>query len=220
MTEISIIYQDDYFIAVNKPAGVLSQSDVDGNESLIEHFLPIYKQKFHVLTRLDRPVSGCVLLARTPKSAGSMTSQVSGHKIEKDYLALVERIPDDPVGTIENYLWKRKNKAYISESKKGDPAITHYSLIGKSDRYFLLLLKPETGRFHHLRAHLAHIGCPIKGDVKYGARRSNKDRSIDLHAFRLAFDHPFTHERVEIISQPKNEAVWNAMESFWRQILE
>jgi len=218
MTEIPVIYQDDHYIAVNKPAGMLSQSDVDGNISLIEHLNTVLKQKLHILTRLDRPVSGCVLLARTPESAGAISGQILGRKTVKTYLALVEFPPEKTEGTIQNYLNKKSNKAYSSDEKNGQPAITHYAQIGQSERYFLLILRPETGRFHQLRAHMSQIGCPIKGDVKYGAKRSNKDRSIDLHAFRLVFDHPFTNQRVVITAPPKAEPVWDALKPFWQAL--
>ncbi len=218
MSRIPIIFEDEHFVAINKPGGMLSQTDPEGNPSVLELLFPRFHKKLHLLTRLDRPVSGCVLLARKSRSAGAMTEQITGHKIEKTYLALVENLPVETSGTIMTQLCKKDQKAYVCEKNKGEPAITHYKLIGKSDRYFLLMLQPVQGRFHQLRAHMAYIGCPIKGDVKYGARRSNKDRSIDLHALRLSFEHPFTLEKLVITAPPKNDPVWNSLETIWAKL--
>lgn len=218
MTEIPIIYQDEHLIAVNKPPGTLSQSDAGGNDSLIEYLETVFKQKLHILNRLDRPVSGCVLLARTPPVARKVSEQISKRIIEKTYLALVENAPEKSDGTIRSYLRKQGNKAYAANEKTGQLAITHYKQIAKSEHYFLMMLRSETGRFHQLRAHMSFMGCPIKGDVKYGARRSNKDRSIDLHAFRLVFDHPLTAERLMITALPKKEPVWDALRAWWEHL--
>lgn len=218
MTEIPIIYQDEHLIAVNKPPGTLSQSDAGGNDSLIEYLETVFKQKLHILNRLDRPVSGCVLLARTPHIARKVSEQISKRIIEKTYLALVENAPEKSDGTIRSYLRKQGNKAYAANEKNGQLAITHYTQIAKSEHYYLMMLRSDTGRFHQLRAHMSIMGCPIKGDVKYGARRSNKDRSIDLHAFRLVFDHPLTAERLMITALPKKEPVWDALRAWWEHL--
>lgn len=164
--------------------------------------------------RLDRPVSGIVVLAKTKTAMTALTGQFRSRKVEKTYLAVVQNVPSEPEGTLVHFLRKNESKnisVVATESDAGaERAELRYRLAGSSERYHLLEIQLITGRHHQIRAQLAAIGCPVKGDVKYGFRRSNRDRSIHLHAWRLAFDHPVSGERIRLEAKLPDDPVWQA----------
>ncbi len=210
-----ILYEDDAFIAVNKPALLPTQPDLTGDVSLLD-FLDVHsEQKNYVLHRIDRPTSGIVLFAKNEIAAAHLNQQFQDREIQKSYLAVVENTPlsiSSIQGDLVHFLIenKEKNKSYIVEStrKGAKRAELNFILRGASDRYHLLEIALKTGRHHQIRAQLSAIGCPIKGDVKYGARRANSDRSIHLHAWKLAFFHPFLNKKIDLIAELPNDVLW------------
>ncbi|TNE57021.1 MAG: RluA family pseudouridine synthase [Bacteroidetes bacterium] len=211
-----ILYQDSILIAINKPAGWPAQPDKTGDTSALEWAEKECNQSLHPVHRLDRPASGVLLFAKTKAAMTQLQQQFQEQTVEKDYLAVVASLPKDPEGTLVHYLQKNasKNRAYASETEQPDTdrAELRYRVLGSSDRYHLLEIRLLTGRHHQIRAQLAAIGCPIKGDVKYGARRGNRDRSIHLHAWKLAFEHPGSGEWMTLeAGVPEGDAVWEAL---------
>lgn len=215
---MQILYEDNHIIAVNKAVGDIVQGDKTGDTPLSEHVKAYIKEKYQkpgevflgVTHRLDRPTTGVVLFARTSKALARLNQMFqTHHTIKKTYWAIVEHCPPQTEGQLVNYLIRREkeNKTYITDpqDKNGKIAILQYKLIGKSDRYFLVEVNLETGRHHQIRCQLAAIGCPIKGDLKYGARRSNKDGGISLHARQVEFVHPVSKQRVVIVAPPPKD---------------
>ena len=207
-----IVYQDDAFIAFNKPAMLPTQPDLTGDVSLLDLIVSYLGTKNHLLHRLDRPTSGLVLFAKNEKAAAHVNQQFQNRETKKRYLAVVENAPIPKTDNLQHFLIenKEKNKSYIVEADKKDAkrAELHYILRGSSDRYHLLEIELKTGRHHQIRAQLSAIGCPIKGDVKYGARRANRDRSIHLHAWQLTFWHPFLNKKIDLTAPLPNEILW------------
>ena len=195
------------------------QADQTGDPSFL-HLAEAYCQHpLLLLHRLDRPVSGVVIFAKTKTAAASLSAQFRDRTVEKEYLAVVQNPPPAETATLVHFLRKNAAKnitaAYPDEQPGSERGELRYRLIGSSERYHLLHIQLITGRHHQIRAQLAAIGCPIKGDVKYGARRANRDRSIHLHAWRLAFDHPVSGERVQLQAPlPAGDPVWEAFRSF------
>jgi 23S rRNA pseudouridine1911/1915/1917 synthase len=201
------------FVVVSKPATLPTQADQTGDPDL----LALLAQKsdqfsvLHVIHRLDRVASGVVLLGKDKKNAASLSQQFQNRKIEKKYLAWVSNEPKTETGTLTHFMKKNTNKKAICqhEPEAGfDIAVLHYRVVGKSDRYVLLEIDLETGRFHQIRAQLAAIGCHIKGDVKYGARRANLDRSIHLHAWKLTFLAPQNSDKIVVEAPFPAEPLW------------
>lgn len=191
------------------------QADQTGDPSFL-HLAEAYCQHpLLLLHRLDRPVSGVVIFAKTKTAAASLSAQFRDRTVEKEYLAVVQNRPPAEAGTLVHFLRKNAAKnitaAYPDEQPGSERGELQYRLIGSSERYHLLHIQLITGRHHQIRAQLAALGCPIKGDVKYGARRANRGRSIHLHAWRLAFDHPVSGERVQLQAPlPAGDPVWDA----------
>ncbi len=212
-----IIDNNNQFIIANKLAGLPCVPDKSKDKNL-KNILEAYsKHDLHVLTRIDRPVSGLILFAKSQKAARKLTEQVIEKKISKSYLTIVEGKPKEASGTLENLLVKSKSFKSIvvdKEDKNGKEAVLKFETILNLDNYTILKVELITGRFHQIRSQLAHYGCPIKGDVKYGARRKNKDRSIYLHAYELEFDHPVTLDRKKYKVLPNQE------DSLWKLIPE
>ncbi|MEZ4893778.1 MAG: RNA pseudouridine synthase [Saprospiraceae bacterium] len=212
---LQILVHNDLFIACNKPAGLASQPDKTGDESLLDQVEKRCKRTVHLVNRLDRPVSGIVLFAKTKAVMTSFTGQFQDRNVEKVYLALVQNEPPAESGTLVHYLQKNQAKnistVHTEEQPDSERAELEYKLIGKSDRYFLLEIRPISGKHHQIRAQLAAMGCPVKGDVKYGARRSNRDRSIHLHAWKLDIEHPMSGERISLEAPLPEESLWQAM---------
>jgi len=216
-----ILYEDNHLIAVNKLPSEIVQGDKTGDVPLSEDVKQYIKQKYNkpgnvylgVIHRIDRPASGVVVFARTGKALTRMNELVKERKIEKKYWAIVKNKPENDKGELRNFLLKneKKNKSFVVESKKegAKEAILTYCLINESRDYKLLEINLLTGRHHQIRAQLSAIGCPIKGDLKYGFDRSNKDASISLHARSVSFIHPVTKQQINILADPPKDTLWN-----------
>jgi 23S rRNA pseudouridine1911/1915/1917 synthase len=211
-----ILYNDKAVIVLNKPASIPTQPDLTGDTSLLQLTEAFLKEKLYLVHRLDRVASGLVVFAKTPESAAALSVQFQLKKMEKRYWAIVESKPPKDSDILVHFLKKNaqnnSSKAFDTETKDAKRAELHYILRGLSDRYFLLEIELFTGRHHQIRAQLAKIGCPIKGDVKYGARRSNANRSIHLHAWKLQFQHPILKEIMTFQCQPdESDTLWSTM---------
>jgi len=219
-TPLQVLYEDNHLIAVNKKASDLSQGDSSGDEPLDVRIKRYLAGKYNkpgevflgVVHRLDRPVSGVVLYARTSKALSRMNEIFRSREVRKIYWAIVSERPPQSEGRLENYLRKneKQNKSYVfNEPVEGARrADLTYRLAGVSDRYYLLEIELHTGRHHQIRAQLAAAGMPVKGDLKYGAKRSNPDGSISLHARSLQFLHPVKKEEILIIAPAPETAIW------------
>ena len=211
-----VLYKNNQFIAFNKPAGIPVQEDKTGDKALI-NLAEIYCQSnLHLIHRLDRPASGVALFAKTKGALASLNEQFRERQVEKTYLAAVANKPEPEEGLLRHFLLKdaRQNRTVAVEEERPGAKLAElsYRCLGSSEHYHLLEIRLATGRHHQIRAQLAAIGCPIKGDVKYGFRRSNSDRSIHLHAWKLRFRHPISGEWEEIIAPlPTNDPVWGAL---------
>jgi 23S rRNA pseudouridine1911/1915/1917 synthase len=208
-----IITQNHQFLVANKPAGVPIQPDKTGDKSLLE-LLEIYtKGRLFLVHRLDRPVSGVVVFAKNKNAAHLLSEQFKDKKTEKKYLAVVQNLPEEKNGILEHVLKKKGNQIVVVEEPSEDSSLStlSYQHLFSTEKYHCLEVTPQTGRFHQIRGQLAKIGSPIKGDVKYGFRRSNPDRSIHLHAWRLSFNHPVTREKLTFEASLPNESLWNVL---------
>lgn len=220
-----IIFEDNHLLVINKNAGQLVQGDKTGDESLLESIKNFIKIRDHkpgnvflgLVHRIDRPTSGLVIYAKTSKALSRLTQMVKNREIKKTYWAVVAKEMIPQTQRLVHYLKKneKNNKAIIfTKSTEGaKEAILTYNIIKTLDNYLLLEIDLETGRHHQIRAQLSKIGASIKGDLKYGAPRSNPDGGISLHARKLEFIHPVTKEHIEIVAPvPQNDAVWRACE--------
>ena len=217
---LEVLYEDNHIIAVNKKSGDIVQGDKTGDAPLSDFVKAYIKKKYNkpgevflgTIHRLDRPTSGVVLYARTSKALSRMNEQFREKKVQKTYWAVVDNSPPNTSGTLENYLQKnqKQNKSYVTKNEGGKHALLNYKLLKKLDNFFHLEIRPKTGRHHQIRVQLAHIGSIIKGDLKYGAKRSNKDASIHLLAQKLEFIHPVTKENITIIAPAPKESIWDA----------
>jgi len=213
-----ILEVNNQYIIANKPAGMPSQSD-QTKDTALSQLMDIYaKQKIHIVNRLDRAVSGLVVFTKKPNTTKMFISQFKEGTAFKSYLALVEQQPPKKKDKLQHYLTKnpKTRKAYVGtpNSKNSKEAILEYELLHSFDHYHLLKVRLYNGRFHQIRAQLSAIGCPIKGDVKYGARRKNKDRSIHLHAYKIEFKHPIDHSIKSYTAPlPDGDGLWKAVKS-------
>jgi 23S rRNA pseudouridine1911/1915/1917 synthase len=219
--ERQILYQDNHLIIVNKLPSQIVQGDKTGDEPLSEILKKYIKEKYNkpgevflgVVHRLDRPVSGIVLFARTSKALSRLNEMLKEREIKKIYWAVVKNPPPEKTGHLIHYLHRdeKKNKSFIvSESRKdAKKAELIYHLLKSSDNYHLLEVELLTGRHHQIRAQLAHIGCPVKGDLKYGFPRTNPDASIHLHSRRIEFLHPVNKEQIAFEAAPPDDPLWN-----------
>ena len=222
---MEILYEDNHLIAINKTCHDIVQGDKTGDEPLSEKIKTWLKEKYTkpgnvfvgVTHRLDRPVTGVVLFAKTSKALSRMNELFRLGKVEKSYWAITKNCPPEPEGELKHWLVRneKQNKSIAFDSEKPDAklAIMHHRLISKSERYCLFEIDLKTGRHHQIRSQLAKIGCPVKGDLKYGAERSNPDGGISLHARRIAFIHPVTQKSVEIIAPVPEDNLWKALTS-------
>jgi 23S rRNA pseudouridine1911/1915/1917 synthase len=218
---MEILFEDNHLIAVNKSVKDLVQPDKSGDISLEERVKEYIKEKYNkpgevflgVVHRIDRPVSGVVLFARTSKALTRLNVMFQGKEIKKTYWAIVKNMPEQASATLVHYMTRdnTKNKAYASdkEVKGSKKAILSYRLLCSSDNYNLLEIDLETGRHHQIRCQLAKIGCPIKGDLKYGYPRSNEDGGISLHSRQMIFNHPVGNELITITANPPKDKLWN-----------
>jgi len=213
-----IIYEDNHLIAVTKRSGEIVQGDKTGDKPLSEEIKSYLKTKYKkpgnvflgTIHRLDRPTSGIVLFAKTSKSLSRMNELFKNKKVQKTYFAVTEDMPNKEKGVIISLLKKnqKQNKSYITKLDDGKKSELEYELIEKLQNYFLIKVKPKTGRHHQIRVQLSSIGCKIKGDVKYGAKRANKDKSICLHSYSISFVHPVKNELINLKCDfPKND-IW------------
>lgn len=219
---LQVIYEDNHIIIVNKRAGDIVQGDKTGDTPLNDIVKSYLKEKYNkpgniylgVVHRLDRPTSGIVLFSKTSKALPRLNKIFAEKKAKKTYWALVKNKPPKPNDTLIHWLKKnpKNNKSTAFNKKTADSkkAILHYKVLKKLDSFYLLEVSLETGRHHQIRSQLSSIGCPIKGDLKYGFNRSNKDMSISLHARQLEFIHPVSKEEIAVIAPAPNNPVWNA----------
>ncbi len=226
MNADQIVYEDNHLLVVNKKCGQLVQGDRTGDESLLDGIKAFIKERDHkpgnvflgLVHRIDRPTSGLVIYAKTSKALSRLTQMVKNREIRKTYWALVPKEDIPQTGRLVHYLKKNEktNKAIVfpRPTDGAKEAKLSYGVIKTLENYQLLEVDLETGRHHQIRAQLSKIGVPIKGDLKYGAPRSNPDGGISLHARRLEFIHPVTKETIKITAPvPKNDAVWKAAEA-------
>jgi 23S rRNA pseudouridine1911/1915/1917 synthase len=216
-----VIYEDNHIIAVYKRSSDLAQGDKTGDISLDveikEYIAKKYKKSgevfLGVVHRLDRPVSGVILFARTSKALERLNEMFRMKQVKKTYLAIVKERPPEDEATITHFLKKneKQNKSYVydTEVKGSKEATLTYRLSGRSERYYLLEIELHSGRHHQIRAQLAKIGCPIKGDLKYGYPRSNEDGGISLFARRLEFIHPVRKEKISITAHFPEGDIWS-----------
>lgn len=207
---MTVLYEDNHVIIVSKLPGEIVQGDKTGDTPLSEMVKAYIKEHYAkpgdvflgVVHRLDRPVSGVVVFARTSKALARLNEMFRTQAVEKTYWALVQNLPSQPEATLTHYLLRNeklnKSFAYDHERSGAKKAVLEYKVIGHTDRYHLLEVHLHTGRHHQIRCQLAAIGCPIRGDLKYGARRSNPDGSISLHARSIRFEHPVSHKEIYV----------------------
>jgi len=218
---MTVIYEDNHLIAVNKTSSEIVQGDKTGDEPLSETLKQWLKDKYQkpgnvfvgVTHRLDRPVSGVTLFAKTSKALERMNEMFRQGEVEKTYWAIVANQPPEPEGELVHYLVRneKQNKSYAYDKEKpgSKKAVLTYRLIAHSERYYLLEIDLKTGRHHQIRCQLAKIGCPVKGDLKYGFSRSNPDGGICLHARKVRFIHPVSKKEIEIIAPTPEEKIWS-----------
>ena len=219
---MNVVYEDNHIILVNKASSEIVQGDKTGDTPLSETVKEYIKKKYHkpgnvflgVTHRLDRPVSGLVLFARTSKALSRLNEMFKTKDIKKTYWAIVKNQPPAPAGELVHWLVRNekqnKSYAYDREVKDSKKAILDYKVIGRSEHYYLLEINLQTGRHHQIRCQLAKMGCPIKGDLKYGAQRSNPDGSICLHARKIEFIHPVSKEMMSFEAPVPESVLWKS----------
>ena len=221
-SNLQILFEDNHIVVVNKRAGDIVQGDKTGDKPLSDVVKEYIAEKYNkpgnvylgVVHRLDRPTTGLVMFAKTSKVLPRLNALFVSKDITKTYWAIVKKQPEKQQDTLIHWLKKnpKNNKSYVyqHEVKDSKKAVLHYKILKKLDRYFLLEIALETGRHHQIRAQLAHIGCSIKGDLKYGFDRSNDDGSIHLHARNITFIHPVKNEPIEITANLPKDVIWDA----------
>lgn len=222
---MEVVYEDNHIIVVNKTSSEIVQGDKTGDTPLSETVKAYIKEKYAkpgevflgVVHRLDRPVSGLVVFARTTKALARLNEMFRNGEVKKTYWAVVKNLPDPVEGEAVHFLVRNekqnKSYAYDKEVPGAKRAVLHYKLIGRSQNYFLLEVDLKTGRHHQIRCQLAKLGSPIKGDLKYGAARSNPDGSISLHARSICFIHPVSKKRIELTAPVPEDNLWKGFES-------
>lgn len=222
---MDVVYEDNHLIIVNKSSSEIVQGDKTGDKPLAEMVKEYIKQKYHkpgnvflgVVHRLDRPVSGLVVFARTGKALARLNEMFRTKEVHKTYWAIVGNCPPTEEGELVHWLVRneKQNKSYAYDKEKPEAkkAILDYRLIGRSERYFLLEVDLKTGRHHQIRCQLAKMGCPIKGDLKYGSPRSNPDGSICLHARRVRFVHPVSKQEIDVTAPVPEGNLWHSFQN-------
>lgn len=218
---LQVLFEDNHILIVNKRSGDITQGDKTGDKPLSDVAKEYIKEKYNksgnvflgVVHRLDRPTSGVIIFARTSKALERLNKMLRDKVIHKTYWAVVKEHPQKEKETLINFLKKNpknnKSSVYTKEIEGSKKAILHYKILKNLDNYSLLEIDLETGRHHQIRAQLSAIGFPIKGDLKYGFNRSNKDGSIHLHARKIEFIHPVSKENILITAPTPNEVIWN-----------
>lgn len=224
-TNLQVLFEDNHIIIINKRAGDIVQGDKTGDTPLSDVVKAYIKKKYDkpgavflgVVHRLDRPTTGIVVFARTSKALPRLNKMFAEQKISKTYWAIVKQKPKPEKGTLIHWLKKNpknnKSTAYLKEINDGKNAILHYNVIRSLDKYHLIEINLETGRHHQIRCQLSRIGSPIKGDLKYGFDRSNKDASIHLHSRKIEFIHPVSRSNILIEAPTPSDALWDACNS-------
>ena len=217
-TKLHVLYEDNHLIAINKKSGDICQADKTGDIPLSEIVKEFLKNKYNkpgnvylgTIHRIDRPTTGVIIYAKTSKALSRMNEKFRNNEISKTYWAIVKNKLPKQSDILENYLSKnnKKNKSFVTKEKDGKYSKLNYNIIKSLDNYYQYEIKPETGRHHQIRVQLSNIGSPIKGDLKYGAKRSNKDGSICLHAREIVFKHPVTKEELKITAPTPQNTIW------------
>ena len=220
---MQVVYEDNHIIIVSKRSGEIVQGDKTGDRTLADDVKAYIKEKYAkpgnvflgVAHRLDRPVWGLVVFAKTSKALARLNDMFRNGEVKKTYWAIVKNKPKQEEGELVNWLVRneKQNKSYAYDTERpgAKQAILHYRLIASSDRYYLLEIDLKTGRHHQIRCQLAHMGCPIKGDLKYGFERSNRDGGISLHARSAALIHPVSKQSLHIEAPVPNDPLWRAL---------
>lgn len=226
---MTVVYEDNHIIVVNKTSSEIVQGDKTGDIPLSETVKQYLKEKYQkpgnvfvgVTHRLDRPVSGLVVFAKTSKALSRLNEMFKNSEVKKTYWAIVKECPRELEGELVHYLVRneKQNKSYAYDKEMPDSkkAILHYRLIARSQNYNLLEVDLKTGRHHQIRCQLAKMGCPIKGDLKYGFARSNPDGSICLHARRISFIHPVSKEQIDLEAPLPPGSLWNGFSFLYSQ---
>ena len=222
---MEILYEDNHIIIVNKASGEIVQGDKTGDEPLSETLKRLIKERdgkpgnvfMGVVHRLDRPVSGVVVFAKTSKALSRLNAMFASGDVHKTYWAVSRNVPEPPSGMLTHYIStvERTNKSYASPTPKAGAkeARLAYRLIARGERYNLIEVQLMTGRKHQIRVQLSAIGCPVRGDLKYGDKRSNPDGSISLHARRIQFVHPVSKKEIDVVAPvPQGDKLWGALE--------
>ena len=216
----NILFEDNHLIIFNKQPSQIVQGDKTGDTPLSDLLKAFIKERDHkpgnvflgVVHRIDRPVSGVVIFAKTSKALTRLNEMIKAGQIHKTYWAVVKNKPPEESGHLLHYLKKNEEKnksfAYDKEMAGSRKAELTYRLIGQSQNYFLLEVNLLTGRHHQIRTQLSKIGCPVKGDLKYGFDRSNPDGSIHLHARQIEFTHPVSKEEIRVVADPPDDKLW------------
>ena len=219
---VQVLFEDNHIIIINKRSGDITQGDKTGDTPLSDVVKEYIKEKYNkpgavflgVVHRLDRPTSGVIIFAKTSKALERLNKMLRDKTIKKTYWAVVKNHPKKEKNTLINFLKKNpknnKSSVFSREIIDSKKAVLHYQVIKKLDNYTLLEIDLETGRHHQIRAQLAAIGFPVKGDLKYGFSRSNKDGSIHLHARKIEFIHPVSKEKIIVTAPTPNEVIWRA----------
>jgi 23S rRNA pseudouridine1911/1915/1917 synthase len=222
---MQVIYEDNHIIIVNKESGEIVQGDKTGDMPLSDIVKRYLKEKYNkpgevflgVAHRLDRPVCGLVVFAKTSKALTRLNKMFAESSVQKTYWAITKNAPQAPEGLLTHWLVRNeqqnKSYAYDHEVPRSKKAMLRYKVIGQGDNYSLLEIQLMTGRHHQIRCQLSAIGCPIKGDLKYGAKRSNPDGSISLQTHRVEFVHPVSKENICITAPPPQDALWQVLSS-------
>ncbi|MDG2139741.1 MAG: RluA family pseudouridine synthase [Flavobacteriales bacterium] len=218
---LQVLFEDNHLIAINKQSGDIIQGDKTGDEPLSEKVKKLLKKKYNkpgnvflgTIHRIDRPTSGIIIFAKTSKALSRMNEKFRDNKISKTYWAIAKNNLSKTSGSLVDYLTKdqKKNKSFVTKNKEGKLAKLSYKLLNKLNNYYHYEIYPETGRHHQIRVQLSNMGSPIKGDLKYGAKRSNNNASINLHARKIIFEHPVSKEEITIIAPTPNETIWNSI---------
>lgn len=222
--ENRVLFEDNHLLIINKLPSEIVQGDKTGDVCLLDDVKDYIKVKYNkpgavfagLVHRIDRPVSGAVIFAKTSKALSRMTLKIKEREFKKTYLAVVKNRPQKEAQLLSDYMVKNEaqNKSFIVsfDTKGAKLAQLQYQVIDHSDNYYLLEVELITGRHHQIRAQLANIGCPIKGDLKYGSPRSNPDGSISLHAYKIQFEHPTLKTMIEVTAPVPDEMPWKGFE--------
>lgn len=222
---LQVLYEDNHLLVVNKRVGDIAQGDNSGDKPLPDVVKEYLKEKYNkpgevflgVVHRLDRPTSGLILFTKTTKALTRMNDLFSSRETQKTYWAIVKNKPEKEKDTLVHFIKRNQqnntSKAHIKEVPQSKKASLSYQLIATLNNYYALEIELHTGRHHQIRAQLQAIGCPIKGDLKYGFDRSNPDGGIHLHARKLAFIHPVSKEQIQIIAPVPEDSIWQSVEN-------